>query len=357
MSADFSHTPSEVRKEIIDLLPRNIVPFITSAPGLGKSAIVHQVAEEFNLELIDIRLSQCTPEDLMGLPMKNDAGTRATFVPFDTFPSESTPLPKGKDGWLIFLDEFNSATRSVLAAAYKVIWDRMVGMEKLHENTFVVLAGNREEDNAIVNDIGTALQSRVVILPMEKDLKDFQANAYKKGFDHRVMGFLESQPDLLHEFDPDHQNLTFACPRTWELASRFIEGKSFDEINIKTLSGIISQGPATAFYAFLKEADRIPKLKTILNNPDTVPVPSDDGTQFAILSMLTANFTNDNFEDITKYVTRMPAEMQIVFFRGCSGRDKSITRHDAFKKALIDLKEFIYDDDADEDFSSIRSAA
>lgn len=39
------------------------------------------------------------------------------FMPFNIFPLENTPLPKGKNGWLLFLDEFNSAPKDVQAAA------------------------------------------------------------------------------------------------------------------------------------------------------------------------------------------------------------------------------------------------
>ena len=51
-----------------------------------------------------------------GLPHFTKDG-KAEFMPFNIFPLENTPLPKDKDGWLLFLDEFNSATKMVQAAA------------------------------------------------------------------------------------------------------------------------------------------------------------------------------------------------------------------------------------------------
>ena len=45
-------------------VPAQIVPMITGSPGIGKSAVVHQVAEEYNLKVIDLRLAQCDPTDL-----------------------------------------------------------------------------------------------------------------------------------------------------------------------------------------------------------------------------------------------------------------------------------------------------
>ena len=39
-------------------------------PGVGKSQMVAQVAENQNTPLIDIRLSQMEPSDLRGIPFK-----------------------------------------------------------------------------------------------------------------------------------------------------------------------------------------------------------------------------------------------------------------------------------------------
>jgi len=41
-----------------------LVPNLLGSPGCGKSALIHQIAEEFNLKVIDLRLSQCDPTDL-----------------------------------------------------------------------------------------------------------------------------------------------------------------------------------------------------------------------------------------------------------------------------------------------------
>lgn len=45
-------------------LQSRLVPMVTGSPGIGKSAIVHQIAQEFGLKVIDLRLSQCDPTDL-----------------------------------------------------------------------------------------------------------------------------------------------------------------------------------------------------------------------------------------------------------------------------------------------------
>ena len=43
--------------------------FIHGRPGIGKSSVTHQVAEELKIDLRDVRLNQLEPVDLRGLPM------------------------------------------------------------------------------------------------------------------------------------------------------------------------------------------------------------------------------------------------------------------------------------------------
>lgn len=54
----------EMEESVIDVIKANLVAMITSSPGLGKSSLASKIAKQFNLFLIDIRLSQCDPTDL-----------------------------------------------------------------------------------------------------------------------------------------------------------------------------------------------------------------------------------------------------------------------------------------------------
>lgn len=45
-------------------LKAKLVPMMTGSPALGKSSLIAQIADKFNLKLIDLRLAQCDPTDL-----------------------------------------------------------------------------------------------------------------------------------------------------------------------------------------------------------------------------------------------------------------------------------------------------
>lgn len=207
MQVKISQAASIITKCIL----AKLVPMLVGSPGTGKSMIVHQIAKEYNLKVIDLRLSQCDPTDLLGMPSVMD--NRAGYYPMNTFPIEGDVPPKGYNGWLLFLDEFNSAPPSVQAAAYKLVLDKMVGAYHLHKNVAIVCAGNLETDNAIVQPMSTALQSRLVHLELVVDAKEWVEWASSNEIHHHITSYINFKPGNLYTFSPNHSDNTYACPR------------------------------------------------------------------------------------------------------------------------------------------------
>jgi MoxR-like ATPase len=202
-------TPRQLRGFILDCLYAGLVPMVKGSPGTGKSSIIASVSDELQVKMIDHRASTSEPTDFTGLPGFN-AG-KAFFSPFEElFPLESTPIPDGYQGWMIFFDEFNSASKSVQAAMYKIILDRMVGQHKLHPNVVLACAGNLATDRAIVNSLSTAMQSRLVHLELELSHQEWMEDvALKQGYDSRIIAYLSQYPSKLMDFRPDHNEHTF----------------------------------------------------------------------------------------------------------------------------------------------------
>lgn len=106
---------SQAVRMITAAMKAKVVPMLKGSPGSGKSQIVYQIADAYNLSVIDLRLSQCDPTDLAGFPVIKEG--KADYAPMAHFPIEGDPLPKGKAGWLLFLDEATSAPPAIQAAA------------------------------------------------------------------------------------------------------------------------------------------------------------------------------------------------------------------------------------------------
>lgn len=339
----YTVTPRKARKFITRALQSNLVPFIHSAPGLGKSTIVKQIAEFLGLKLIDHRLSTSDPTDLSGLPTRN--GAKASFLPYDIFPIASDPIPVGYKGWLIFLDEFNAAHRSVQAAAYKVILDRQIGQNDLHEMALVVCAGNRTIDRAITSELSTAMQSRLIHIEMVSDHKEWLEDvAIPNNYDERIIAFLSNNPEALDDFRPDHDNKTFCCPRTWEFANNLCKTTPLEDMEeyAGLFAGTITAGVAAGFVQFSAVFKDIPQFSEIVRDPKGARYPSDRATQWAVISTLPPKITDDNFEKVTEYVGRFSSEFRVLFYRFIMITKPTLREHPAYQRAAVELSRYLH---------------
>lgn len=340
MEATLTQSPNQAKESIIKCIKAGLVPFIQSSPGIGKSSIVRQIADEFNLKLIDHRLSTSAPEDMSGLPHFENG--MAVFSPFrDIFPLDDTSLPAGKDGWLLFFDEFNSAPRSVQAACYKIVLDRQVGQHNLNKRCAIVCAGNRLDDNAITVNLSTAMQSRLIHIVMKEDFNEWLENvAFKEKYDERVIGFLSMYPKFLMDFNPESSELTFPCPRTWEFVNRLIKGQELDKSWTALLSGTISSGVAISFLSYCKLRDDMINIKDILKSPTLASIPERNETKWSTIFHLISNVTEDNFPKICQYVNRYSVDYRIIFYRAIKNQYSFLIEHKSFQEAMYDLSEY-----------------
>lgn len=318
-------------KDVVPMVKRviskRLVPMLHGAPAIGKSDIIREIAHDGSLQVIDVRLSTYDPADMNGLPNFRNNGKRtiAEYVGFDVFPVAGDELPEGKKGWLLFLDELPSAAPAVQAAAFKLILDRYVGQTKLHDRVFIVAAGNTEDDGAIVNPLPTPLQSRMINFMVKTNAKCFLAYALPRGLDYRISAFLEFKPDYVHKFDPNHDDMTFAAPRTWMFLNTLIKGVPVSKDDEALVAGCISSAGAKEFLAFVKLYDITPKISEIVNSPKTAPCPQNNPSLlFAVAGSLAEHATPKNLPALVEYIERMPMEFQVVTFRQIIGRNDTL---------------------------------
>lgn len=327
--------PSGIKEAIVMCFEAGLVPMVTSSPGMGKTEIAGEVANEYRLKLIDFRLGQADITDLNGLPefINTPTGRRATFTPFDNFPLEDDPLPAHPDGgtydgWLLLLDEITSAPKQLQAASYKLLLERMVGNHKLHPKVVMMGAGNLMSDKAVVYSMSTAQQSRLVHLEMRIDHKEWMIWAHKNNVDFRIIGFLEFQPQLLHHFNPDHEDKTFACPRTWWFTHKLIQNlPEIERTHTPVLAGTISVGVATQFVEFCRIYMNLPKIADIIAHPDICQIPEEQSTKFAMTTVLAEHINDKNAKEIITYLKRFPIELHVVTLRMVCIRNNKLIRN------------------------------
>jgi len=275
--------------------------------------------------VIDRRLSQADPTDISGFPQVNPETGRGHYAAMDTFPIEGDEIPDGYNGWLLFLDELTSANRAVQAASYQLIYDRQVGLHNLHPNVAIVAAGNLESDNAIVEPMSTALQSRLIHFEIELNQKTWLDWAVANGIDHRITSYVKFKPSVLYTFHPDHTDKTYASPRTWEFASRLIRDcERIDRSLMPLLAGALSEGVAREFVSFCAVYRDLPSLDEILAKPESVPVPGEPSVLYALTGAIASSVSEKVIEPVMRFVARLNMEWQVVLLRELVRRDRKL---------------------------------
>lgn len=338
-------------------LAANLTPFLHSSPGLGKSSIVKQLAETFNLELIDIRLATLESVDLMGFPKIKKMGETdvATYVPFDWFPCEHTPIPKGKNGFLLFMDEMNASDLSVQKAAYRIILDHEVGNYKLHPKCFKIAAGNLVTDGAAVNRITTALQSRMLHIQVKPDERPAKENSWiqwamKSGIDSRVTSYLSWKPDNIHQYEPEHNDMTFRTPRTWEFVSGLLQANLIEDVTLDhqpLIESAIGSSGALEFISYCRLFTSLPSIEDIYENPQ-LPFNSERNISFALTGLLAAALANKMYPDkkpLITFISRMQLEFRIITYQAANSRDSSVLpalmKFPEFKHVIQELGKYL----------------
>lgn len=340
-----------IKKFLKTSLSAGLVPYVKGSPGIGKSDVAQAIAKELDLKLIDVRLSQCDPTDLNGFPSVNAEG-RSTYKPMTTWPLVGDALPfkynpdgspvlvegvhQQYKGWFIFFDELSSASPAVQSASYKILLDRKVGDFDLHPAVKMAAAGNLATDNAVVEDMSTALQSRLIHATMRVDDKAWLKWATLNGVDPRIISYISWKPASLYNFQPDHEGDTFACPRTWKFASDLLTKGNLDMspngdavFSRAMLTGTLSEATAREFIAYCNYFSKLPSIEEIIANPMGVPVPEEIGVLYAMTSSIASGLTEENCEQLFKFLGRMDIEYQIIAMRTAIPRNRNIARQKA----------------------------
>ena len=108
------------------------------------------------------------------------------------------------------------------------------------------------------------------------------------------------------------------------MLSRVLEGETDMRKNAPLINGTIGEGIGTEFRAYCENFSKLPKLTTILNAPDTTPVPEETGLCYAISGMLSDALDVNNADQLMPYICRLPIEMQVLCIRRAYRTKKTI---------------------------------
>jgi len=262
MSDTRTVTSTQARKSLLKAFKVKRPLFLWGPPGIGKSELVEELANELGGIMYDCRLGQMEPTDIRGIPFYNKEIGKMDWAPPIDLPDEETasqyPIV------VLFLDEMNSAAGNVQAAAYQLILNRRVGKYKLPDNVVMVAAGNRESDKGVTYRMPTPLANRFIHQEMKVDFASWQEWAVLNKIHKDVVGYLSFAKQDLYDFDAKSASRAFATPRSWSFVSELLDDECDNDTLTNLIAGTVGEGLAVKFMAHRKVASKMPNPLDIL---------------------------------------------------------------------------------------------
>lgn len=300
-------------REMLSAGAASVPIFYWGPPGVGKSAIVREVAEEEDVGFIDLRLVQLDQVDLRGLPYLVDdpfnLGLRMMHF------AAPGGLPREGRG-ILFLDEFPQATSLVQNAASELVLDRRCGEYRLPDGWIIVAAGNRRQDRAATQELPAHLKNRFTHIEIEAKFADWEIwaqtpNATKCGaIEPRLLSFLQGNQSRLNNFNPD--NVASPTSRTWEFVSRVLHTVKDKRARNALIGGCVGKGMQAEVMAFLSDSEDMPSMEQIITDPMNAPMPETISGARSALDNLATVGRPEHAKQIAQYIGRHIGDNQMV---------------------------------------------
>ncbi|GAB3971230.1 MoxR family ATPase [Plantactinospora veratri] len=273
-------------------------------PGIGKTAVLNQLASALDLPLTTVIASVHEPSDFAGLPVLGD-DPAVQGVPMAP-PDWAVRLVRAGRG-LLFLDELSTAPPAVQAALLRVVLERRIGALRLPPGVRIVAAANPRSSAADGWELSPPLANRFVHLQWTHDPQVVvrglggtwpraalprlaperlpEAVAFAR---RAVCEFLTARPGLVHRLPENEARRggAWPSPRSWDMTLRLVAFATAADTSREVLSmlvrGTVGDGPGLELLASLDRLD-LPDPEVLLADPARADLPERGDLRQAVL--------------------------------------------------------------------------
>jgi len=196
--------------------------FLMGPPGIGKTAIMEQVASELGVGLVSYSMTHHTRQSALGLPFieKKVYGgveysvseyTMSEIIASVYDMMERTGLKEG----ILFLDEINCVSETLAPAMLQFLQYKIFGRHRVPEGWIVVTAGNPPEYNNSVREFDIVTWDRLKRVDVEPDYEVWKEYAYKKGIHAAILTYLDIKKSDFYKIETTVDGKTFVTARGW----------------------------------------------------------------------------------------------------------------------------------------------
>lgn len=220
--------------------------FLIGAPGIGKTAIMEQIAQELNVGLVSYSMTHHTRQSALGLPFieKEEFDGVEYNVSEYTMSEIIAAVYKmkketGHQEGILFLDEVNCVSETLAPSMLQFLQYKVFGTHQIPSGWIVVTAGNPPEYNKSVREYDIVTWDRLKRVDVEPDYEVWKEYAYRKGIHGSILTFLEIKKNYFYVVETTVERKSFVTARGWEDLSEMI--KLYEKNNITVDIKLVSQ--------------------------------------------------------------------------------------------------------------------
>lgn len=256
--------------------------FLIGAPGIGKTAIMEQIAQELSIALVSYSMTHHTRQSALGLPFidhREFEGERydvSEYTMSEIIASIYEVMEKSglKEG-ILFLDEINCVSETLSPSMLQFLQYKVFGRHRVPEGWVIVTAGNPPEYNKSVREFDVVTMDRLKVMEVEADYVTWKAYASEKGLHNAIVSYLDLKKDDFYHVETTVKGKSYITARGWEDLSQILqlyeeEGLSVDETLVgQYLRNERIMKEFTAYYDLYNKYKNDYKIEEILSGADT----------------------------------------------------------------------------------------
>lgn len=228
--------------------------FLMGPPGIGKTAVMEQIASEMGVGLLSYSMTHHTRQSALGLPfiahkvyqgMECDISeyTMSEIIASIYELMEETELREG----ILFLDEINCVSETLAPVMLQFLQYKIFGRHRIPEGWIVVTAGNPPEYNNSVREFDIATWDRLKRIDVEPDFDVWKEYAYRMEVHPSILTYLEIKKSDFYRVETTVDGRVFVTARGWDDLSQMIRLYEHHELKVdENLIGQYLQDPRIA---------------------------------------------------------------------------------------------------------------
>lgn len=215
-------------------------------PGVGKTQIMEQIAEECGLPLVSYTITHHTRQSAIGLPFikeKEYQGKTYSVTEYTMSEIIASVYDKmeetGQQEGILFIDEINCVSETLAPTMLQFLQCKSFGNQSVPKGWIIVAAGNPPEYNKSVREFDIVTLDRVKKINVEADFQVWKEFAYEQKIHGAIISYLDIRKECFYQIETTIDGKRFATARGWQDLSEVL--KVYEELKLPVDQEVVFQ--------------------------------------------------------------------------------------------------------------------